>query len=111
MNCFQIFNKGRKMKKHLIVVGIVTLLLVVGLIGCIDRERIVVGTGTIQYNDFEGGFYGIVGDDGENYDPTNLLTDFGEDGLRVKYTLKILENQSSFHMWGIVVEIIKIDKL
>ena len=99
------------MKKHLIVSGIIFVLLIVGLIGCIDREQIVVGIGTIQYNDFEGGFYGIVGDGGENYDPVNLPSDFEEDGLRVKYTLKILENQSSFHMWGIIVEIIKIEKL
>ena len=99
------------MKKHLIVIGITVLFLVVGLSGCIDREQIVVGTGTIQYNDFEGGFYGIVGDDGENYDPINFPSDIEEDGLRVKYTLKILENQTSIHMWGIIVEIIKIEKV
>ena len=71
------------MKKYLIAVGIVILFLVVGLSGCVDDY--VHGTGTIQYNDFEGGFFGIVGDDGENYDPINLPTDFGEEGLRVKY--------------------------
>ena len=53
------------------------------------------GTGRIQYNDFEGGFYGIVSDDGEHYDPKNLPDDFKEDGLRVGFKLKILENQSS----------------
>jgi inhibitor of cysteine peptidase len=97
------------MNKHLIVIGTVVLLLVVGLSGCVDDY--VHGTGTIQYNDFEGGFYGIVGDDEENYDPINLPTDFEEDELRVKYTLKILEDQVSIHQWGIVVEIIKIEKL
>ena len=99
------------MNRHLIVIGIVTSILVVGLMGCINREGIVVGIGTIQYNDFEGGFYGIVGDDGENYDPINLPSDFEENGLRVKYALKILEDQDSIHQWGIMVEIIKIEKL
>ena len=96
------------MKKHLIISGIIFVLLIVGLSGC--NEKYVEGTGTIQYNDFEGGFYGIVGDDGKYYDTINLPIEYEEDGLRVKYTLKILEDQMSFHMWGIVVEIIEIEK-
>jgi inhibitor of cysteine peptidase len=99
------------MKNMLIAVGILIIFLIVGYSGCIDKEQIVVGTGTIQYNEFEGGFYGIVGDDGENYDPINLPSDFNEEGLRVKYTLKILKNQTSIHIWGIIVEIIKIEKV
>ena len=97
------------MNKHLIVIGTVILLLVVGLSGCLDNY--VEGTGRIQYNDFEGGFYGIVSDDGEHYDPINLPSEFEEDGLRVGFKLKTLENQSSIHMWGTVVEILEIKKL
>ncbi len=85
------------------------MLLAVGLSGCLDNY--VEGTGRIQYNDFEGGFYGIVSDDGEHYDPINLPSEFEEDGLRVEFKLKILENQSSIHMWGTVVEILEIKKL
>ena len=58
----------KKLKKHLTVIGMVFLLLAVGLSGCVE-EGIVIGTGKIQYSDFEGGFYGIVSDDGEHYDP------------------------------------------
>ena len=97
------------MKKQLVIVGIVVLLLTIGLSGCLDNY--VEGTGRIQYNDFEGGFYGIVSDDGEHYDPINLPSEFEEDGLRVGFKLKILENQSSIHMWGTVVEILEIKKL
>ena len=97
------------MQKKLFIIGVIFILLVVGLSGCVDNY--VHGTGIIQYNDFEGGFYGIVGDDGERYDPINLPSEFEEDGLQVKFTLKVLENMSSFHMWGTVVEIIKIEKL
>ena len=97
------------MNKHLIVIGTAILLLVVGLSGCLDNY--VEGTGRIQYNDFEGGFYGIVSDDGEHYDPINLPSEFEEDGLRVGFKLKTLENQSSIHMWGTVVRIINIEKL
>ena len=96
------------MKNHLIASWIVFVLLMVGLSGFTDNND---ETGTIQYNDFEGGFYGIVGDNGEAYDPINLPTEFEEDGLRVKYTIEILEDQVGFHMWGTIVEIIEIEKL
>ena len=68
-------------------------------------------TGKIQYIDLEGGFYGIISDDGEHYDPINLPLEFQEEDLRVEFKLRILKNQSSFHMWGIVVEVLKITKL
>ena len=74
------------MKNHLIASWIVFVLLMVGLSGFTDNND---ETGTIQYNDFEGGFYGIVGDNGEAYDPINLPTEFEEDGLRVKYSIEI----------------------
>ena len=97
------------MRKQLIISGIVFIFFIVVLSGCI--EKIIQDSGTIQFNDFEGGFYGIVGDNGEYYDPINLPSDFKEDGLQVRYTIKILENQTSVHMWGSVVKIIRIEKL
>jgi len=98
------------MKKQLIIVGIIALVPAVGLSGCVD-EVIVVGTGEIQHIDLEGGFYGIVSDDDEHYDPINLPDDFKEDGLLVSFKLAVLENQVSYHMWGEVVRIINIEKL
>ena len=97
------------MNKHLIVIGMMLMFLAVGLSGCVDEG--IVGTGEIQYIDLEGGFYGIISDDGEHYDPINLPSEFEENGLRVNFTVKILENQSSIHMWGTVVEILEIIKL
>ena len=98
------------MNKNLIILSILFLLVVVGLSGCIE-EDIVKGTGKIQYIDLEGGFYGIISDDSEHYDPLNLPSAFQQDDLRVEYRLRILENQSSIHMWGIVVEVLEITKL
>ena len=98
------------MNRNLLIVGISVLLICVGLSGCVENN-IVIGNGEIRYIDLEGGFYGIVSDDDEHYDPVNLPLDFEEDGLRVEYKLKILENQSSFHMWGTIVEIIEIRRL
>lgn len=68
-------------------------------------------TGTVVFLSFEGGFYGIKGDDGRNYDPTNLPEDFRKDGLKIRIEVKRLSNQASFHMWGVIVELIHIQKL
>ena len=73
--------------------------------------QIVTGYGKIVYLGFEGGFYGIEADDGSHYDPRNLPSNFMIDGLRVKFTVKILPGLMSFHMWGTIVEIISIKKL
>ena len=68
-------------------------------------------TGTVVFLSFEGGFYGIKGDDGKNYDPANLPEEFRKDGLRVQFEAKRPTRQASFHMWGVIVELVHIQKL
>ena len=68
-------------------------------------------TGTVVFLSFEGGFYGIKGDDGQNYDPTNLPEDLQKDGLRVRFEIKPITNRASFHMWGVIIELVHIHKL
>jgi len=68
-------------------------------------------TGTVVYVSLEGGFYGIKGDDGKNYDPTNLSKEFQINGLRVRCELKELQGMGSVHMWGTIVEVLSIQKL
>jgi dienelactone hydrolase len=69
----------------------------------------VSGTGTVKYiNNVEGGFYGIVADDGNNYDPINLGQEFKEDGLRIYFEAKIRNDIASIHMWGTLIEILAI---
>ncbi|MEW5760545.1 MAG: carboxypeptidase regulatory-like domain-containing protein, partial [Candidatus Thermoplasmatota archaeon] len=75
------------------------------------KEVIVSGTGTIKYIDLEGGFWGIISDDNNSYDPTNLPEEFQVDGLRVYFEAKILEDQAGIDQWGTIVEIIKIEAL
>jgi len=75
------------------------------------QENIVSGTGTITFCNFEGGFYGIIGDDGEHYDPIALSETFQVHGLRVSFKVQIEENQFSFHMWGRIVRVLDVQKL
>lgn len=68
-------------------------------------------SGRIVHNDFEGGFFGIVADDGGKYDPINLPKDFQKAGMRVRCVVRPKPGMMSFHMWGRIVEIIKIEKV
>ena len=75
------------------------------------RHGIVNGSGTIEYVTFLG-FYGIVGDDGDTYDPLGSLPqEFAVNGLRVSFSVRICEDCASVNMWGYVVEVLSIQKL
>ena len=73
-------------------------------------QDIVNGTGTIIFLNFEGGFWGIVGDDGEHYDPVNL-NQFQVNGSRVWFEAEVLHDVVSFHMWGKMVLILHVENL
>jgi hypothetical protein len=75
-----------------------------------DTVRIVTGTGLVRHVDLEGGFYGIVDDLGERYDPSNLPEDFKVDSLRVHYQATVTDKMTT-HMWGRPVDIITIERL
>ncbi len=64
--------------------------------------------GTVQHIPLEGGFYGIVAEDGRRYDPINLPEAFRQDGLEVACRIRTVPDRASFHMWGQLVEIIEI---
>ncbi|MDH7507444.1 MAG: hypothetical protein QHH15_06655 [Candidatus Thermoplasmatota archaeon] len=111
-------------KKNYVITGIITIVIVlsVTLIGAAilqndcqlesgykdNNEAIIVGIGTIKYLDLEGGFYGIVSEDGKQYLPCDLSVEYQQDGLYVKFKLKPLEDIVGIHMWGLPVEIVEI---
>ena len=68
-------------------------------------------TGTVRYIGLEGGFFGIIGDDGVHYDPHNLPREFAVDGLRVMFHAVEEKHVGCIHMWGRIVRIIWIEKL
>ena len=66
--------------------------------------------GTVRYIDLEGGFWGIVSDDGKHYDPINLATEYQQEGLRVAVEA-VVSNRVGIRMWGTIVEIKAITKI
>lgn len=67
-------------------------------------------TGTVVYVPLEGGFFGILGDNGVQYEPVNLPEEFRVDGLRVVFVAEHVEGASIF-MWGELIRLIEIEAL
>jgi hypothetical protein len=65
---------------------------------------------TIRWQEIEGGFFGIVADDGSRYDPVNLSAVFRQDGMRVRIEATP-SNGPNIHMWGTPIEILSIRAL
>jgi hypothetical protein len=74
-----------------------------------QRARTV--TGTVRYIDVEGGFFGIVADDGTKLDPVNLPEDFRKDGVRIQVRVVATKDTVSLRMWGTPVRLIEIKRL
>jgi hypothetical protein len=101
------------MKKIVLITILFLFLMIVMVVsGCAGGNGIFISkTGTMKHIDLQGSFYGIVSDDGNEYEVTNLVPTFQEDGLRVHFDAKILENANSIHMWGTIVELIDIETI
>jgi len=65
--------------------------------------------GEVTYMEIEGGFWAIETSD-ENYEPTNLPSEFQKDGLDVTVSANIEENMGSIRMVGPIIRIVDITK-
>ena len=97
-------------KKQVIIIGIVVLLICVGLSGC-NEDITIQDTGIIKYMDLKGGFYGIITDKHEQYDPINLPAGFKQDNIIIEFKAIEVKNQSSFHTWGTLIYLLEIKQL
>jgi hypothetical protein len=66
-------------------------------------------SGIVRYIPLEGGFFGIIGDDGQRYDPLESLPEgFRVDGKRVSFNARQRDGYTT-HMWGTAITIISIE--
>lgn len=63
------------------------------------------GIGTVRFIELEGGFYGIITPEGDNYLPLNLPKEFQVDGLQVTFSAHEERDISTIAMWGKPVRI------
>lgn len=68
-------------------------------------------TGQVYYANMEGGFYGIIGDDGIKYQPTNLPRKFKKEGLSLKFDAKTKGSMVSVFQWGTIVELLSVSEI
>ncbi len=68
----------------------------------------VATTGTVTYVDLEGGFYGIVADDGAKYLPLDLNEIYRVDGMRLAFVGEVKEDVMTIQQWGTPVEILAV---
>ena len=76
-----------------------------------DTSGTIETTGTVTWVPLEGGFFGIIGDDGTQYDPVNLPEEYARDGLRISFTAAENGDVVSYHMWGTIVTLTRCSPL
>ena len=62
-------------------------------------------TATVTFIDLEGGFYGLMTEDGEKLLPSNLPKEFLKDGTVIQFHATTLKDMQSIHQWGTLVEV------
>ncbi len=83
----------------------------------IDSEKKVMsneirGTGKIVWNNFEGGFFGIVDQGGTRYYPLGSLDEeLQVDGTAVRFVLSLKPGVMTTVMWGVPVSVVSIEKI
>jgi hypothetical protein len=65
----------------------------------------ISGLGQVRFIQLEEGFYGIIGENGQKYEPINLPGQYRQKFLEVKFTAKPRPDIKNTHMWGEPIEI------
>jgi hypothetical protein len=86
------------------------LLLIISLFcaSCNISSEYIEAQGTITYVGLEGGFWGIMTEDGRKFDPVDLPDKFKKNGLKVRVKLRPRDDLAGTHMWGQMVEVVEI---
>ena len=71
----------------------------------------ISATGTVRHQNLEGGFWGIIADDGRRFDPMGLDAEFQKEGLRVRFEATPETDMMSTRMWGTMVTLTKIEPI
>jgi len=96
-----------------LLLGVLLVGLATWILGCLpqgENQSFIEIVGTVQWVDIEGGFFGIVADNGIHYEPLNLPEKY-QDGARVHVVARIRDDYASIHMWGTIIEILDIESL
>lgn len=97
---------------------VVFLLLTAGLLvspGCADDHIEGPGAGgnprfefvgQVVYVSVEGGFHGIITEDGRKLNPMNLAESLKRDGIVIEGAYRVREDVAGIRQWGAIVELV-----
>ncbi len=74
-------------------------------------RQFIKGEGTVVFVNLEGGFFGIVADDGSRYLPDTLPSSCRAEGTRVSFRGFLRQDVSTIQMWGKPLRIVSIQPL
>lgn len=63
-------------------------------------------TGKVTRKNITGGFWAIIGQDGQKWRPTNLPKSLQKDGKSVTVKARLADEDMSIFMWGTAIEIL-----
>ncbi len=75
----------------------------------VEGQEKVWRTATVKYFDLEGGFFGLITEDGQRFLPTNLKRDFRQQDAVVKFQGVIKPTTKTIQQWGTPIRIIKME--
>jgi len=93
----------------LTLAALIAALCIAGCTGTRD-DGSFTATGTVTHVELEGGFYGIVTDDGARYLPLDLSEEYRTDGMRVTFTAVPAEDTATIQQWGTPIRITAIEE-
>jgi len=101
----------KRTTRHLWQIVLISLATVAILsTGCAGNANRITLNGKVTYVNSSGGFWGIIGDNGQYYEPVNLETKWQTDGARITFQATVLTEQTG-HRWGTPVKISEIKEL
>ena len=75
-----------------------------------EEGTFIRAEGTIVHLFMGGEFYGIIADDGKQYEPMNLPEELLIDGQRISFTGNVLGDYGLTAQWGAALELVTIEK-
>ena len=81
----------------------------------LERQQLINGVekamwrkGEVRFFDFEGGFYGLIAENGDKLLPMNLHKDFRQHGAIIEFQGHLIKDMMTIQQWGQVFEITQV---
>ena len=77
----------------------------------VSQAPLTTVTGTVVFRENNGGFFGVLTDNGGQLEPMALDPQYQQDGVRIKLMGRVDNAQLGKHGWGNAVSVDKVQKL